>query len=1292
MKRYSNLVALIAAATLGFSCADRIVEEGGGAYYGSPEMISAVIANGIYTYTSLSGEPGDGTRAIHWAAGDSVHFFAITGGNVVNDLGLKAAEDIDGVNASFNLEALLGLNLYVGFYPGRQFEAGTGTNEGRARLAIPAVQTYVAGGIPDKTYPMMTAGSERPLVFKGLAGIIRFDVSGEAGTTVSKLVFRSTGRAMAGNSDWIDSKTATADNKLIFSTSTGIDSVVLSCPNVALGATPVPFYIVVADTIFPMATTEVFIEGSHGRKRYPATQDIKTEINVAKSRSLFYGSFDMQKSFDAHYITGEPLEEGGTTFSQATVVDGSSWLTLSTNAAYKPDGQTQSYYSTASPLYLHLDENLSGAERTATVTAMRSNGSSLTVVVKQQTAVYAGDFGGYGGSSFGSTSDGTNITEDDDSTPFSTELRGASQGFSRQLYVEAVPEYELPGMQFSSSSIASYNGSNKNSGLDATFNYRTLTALAYCANKNRDLNGNGALELEEIKWYLPALNQSIAIWITDTYSKDEPGVWDLTVPYWTSSRSTGIFNVSYLTGAYSDAGISGAETYGVRCVREGVSVNKEHTTLGSILPQEAITVTPKGIAMGDEQSDVNRSVFGGLRIAAHDAKADGTAGVATMSWSQAAGLSATYDNASAVNLTTSSSTGCSQYSEETDGSDKGKWRLPTQREMQTIWLWKEILEERGYDAFVAGGYWTATEAKATSTKAFVADFSAVKTEAAVKTGLNHVRCVSDQFGNYLNPQVEIITPEETRVSIVSVDAFENVFLEETYAGETVEPVPLARGETASYQWVLRSEAPITNLRITAGELVNGSTRISSGLKAFVGYLHAPIDIHNCGGEINPPVDKYYAPASRLFPDPLLELESLASLPANTNQALWVNYTVPRTAPAGDYTGEVTITGAIDGQTFSKKLEVKAKVYNVTLPAEQKLWVSNWFSTEEMRKMNNNQEVIQFTPTYWNLLTLLANIMRDHGQNVYILPFTPTYTRSGGTYTFDFTNFDYAVELLIREGGLRRIEGWFLGAELDTEGGIYIPHLYEYVPFSDNRAKSFLDQYIPALYSHLQSKGWAEMFIQHIYDEPQMPGPYNLIAQYIHNIEPRLKIIEANIMGQQIGYNINIHVPLTQYYQAEVNFYKTFQATAGNELWSYVCCTSPAGLFLNRFVERKLIQSRLLVWVNYRFGYTGFLHWGLNQWQTMSGAAPFSYTENSNEFPAGDSWIVYPDYNKVYSSLRFEAQRDGINDYELLLLLSQTNKAEADRIVRLFVIDHEEFIEDVATFHAARKQLLEALSR
>ncbi|MCS7187267.1 MAG: DUF4091 domain-containing protein, partial [Armatimonadota bacterium] len=74
---------------------------------------------------------------------------------------------------------------------------------------------------------------------------------------------------------------------------------------------------------------------------------------------------------------------------------------------------------------------------------------------------------------------------------------------------------------------------------------------------------------------------------------------------------------------------------------------------------------------------------------------------------------------------------------------------------------------------------------------------------------------------------------------------------------------------------------------------------------------------------------------------------------------------------------------------------------------------------------------------------------------------------------------------------------------------------------------------------------------------------------------------------------------------------------------------------NRLIDYPLIKTRLLHWFNVRYGATGFLHWGWNFWgDVMTGELQ----------SPGDGFIVYPG---PAGSLRMEAQRDGIEDAELL---------------------------------------------
>lgn len=543
------------------------------------------------------------------------------------------------------------------------------------------------------------------------------------------------------------------------------------------------------------------------------------------------------------------------------------------------------------------------------------------------------------------------------------------------------------------------------------------------------------------------------------------------------------------------------------------------------------------------------------------------------------------------------------------------------------------------------------------------------------------------------------------VYCVQLDPLEKVFKEQMYFVENSDTAAVAKGETASFQWVFRSIYPVKNLKIEAGELTDGNRRIPADLKAFVGYVKAPYNCHTCASEQLPQRD-FYDPVSDLFPDPLLDIETV-DVSAISNQPVWVSYAVPRDVSGGVYTADVTISGEINGQTFSLRKQIAAKVYDVTLP-EQTLWVTNWYFPEFLHKMNGGQPVEPYSERYWELLKILANSMRDHGQNTYIIRSRPEFQLadsslpelikteiSGDKYTFDFTHFDKTVEFLIREGGLKRIEGAHLGSKMqgwNSDIGINVPGL-GLRPFRNDTARNYISQFIPALYSHLKNKGWDRMYIQHVADEPSNEPSkvqsYIDFVKYLRSLEPDMQTIEATILGEKAENCVDIHVPIIWYWEKEEAFYQKIQE-AGKEVWFYVSCDDSQGKYANRFYERELIQTRLLHWFNYRYHITGYLHWGLNYWENVSGDAAL-YFDNHSSLPSGDVCIVYPAYGKVYGSIRFEAARDGIADYELLKLLEKKDPAKAAQLATSIIHNYDRYDTNIASFRETRRKLLTWLS-
>ncbi len=147
-------------------------------------------------------------------------------------------------------------------------------------------------------------------------------------------------------------------------------------------------------------------------------------------------------------------------------------------------------------------------------------------------------------------------------------------------------------------------------------------------------------------------------------------------------------------------------------------------------------------------------------------------------------------------------------------------------------------------------------------------------------------------------------------------------------------------------------------------------------------------------------------------------------------------------------------------------------------------------------------------------------------------------------------------------------------------------------------------------------------------------------------------------------------------------------SAGKEVWFYTCLF-PNGSYPNRFVDYPLIKTRVLHWINFKWGFPGYLHWGFNQWR---GGDPFQNLEpphGTSVLPPGDAWIVYPGDRQLLDSIRHEAMRDGVEDFELLTLLAKKDRAMAHEIAEGTVRTFTDYVRDEKIFRAQRLKLLEA---
>lgn len=562
------------------------------------------------------------------------------------------------------------------------------------------------------------------------------------------------------------------------------------------------------------------------------------------------------------------------------------------------------------------------------------------------------------------------------------------------------------------------------------------------------------------------------------------------------------------------------------------------------------------------------------------------------------------------------------------------------------------------------------------------------------------------------------------VSLYSVDPLTKVlrgqFNDALY--EVPHPVKYAQGETASVQMVvLPKSVSLSDVQVQVKTFASGSgAQLSEPKGGWVEFVESR---HN-GEDVSSNLNGGY-----MYPDVILPPKEPRTINQGEFGTYWYDVLIPVGTQPGEYTSEVIVTGTCNGESFTTNLHVSMEVTSVVLE-ESDLLVTNWLFEDRYRHVNGGQECSRTNDpdTFYKLHKLFANTCRDLGQNTYRMdqPMSAMYPRGvdeNGRYKFDFRAFDENVEFLIREGGLKCIEGSHLCTAAGYGGDFGLNMFYWYnestgrferqgtwSDFDDPevwaKAEKHITDFFQALRDHLKEKGWLDMYVQHIGDEPTEQPDKGLknwptwvkFAEAVKKAAPEIKLMDAIDAGcaDKISPYIDIMCPVLHVRQEEQ--YKSMfeeRIAAGRKDWIYTCMF-PQGGFANRFVVQPLLMPRYIHWLNYKLKANGYLHWGLHWWPddilTREKGILGDCSTPGSYFPGGDPYVIYPGYHELYLSIRACAMRDGINDYALLKMAESKNKAAADAIVDRLILGPNTYEQDVAKFREARNELLDILAK
>ncbi len=508
-----------------------------------------------------------------------------------------------------------------------------------------------------------------------------------------------------------------------------------------------------------------------------------------------------------------------------------------------------------------------------------------------------------------------------------------------------------------------------------------------------------------------------------------------------------------------------------------------------------------------------------------------------------------------------------------------------------------------------------------------------------------------------------------------------------------------RNEHVSAQGIVKAREQIANLTVAVGPLKHVETDAALPAECVAWNFVGTILI-----EENTPkyrkTDLVRAAPAR-FPDYLSEATHVA-VEAGRYQAVYVTIRIPNDARAGEYRGEVQFDA--DGRKAA--LPLSLTIFPLTLPEQRHLMVTEWFATNRFKTFHGVASTD--SDAFYAMLGVYARNMADHRQNVFRVPLDliGTTRRSDGRLECDFARFDRWAEVFWSTGRMDLLETGFV-ARFRKGGWSSREIVLRDFPVRDEVAgtsvtlpgREFLPQFLPVLEQHLRERGWLDKTVFHIADEPSNHNimSWREASEFVHRHGPNLKRMDA-IETPHCRDRLEIWVPKLDHYAAWQEAYADARRQ-GNEMWFYTVGIYQAGSYPNKTVDVPLIQSRVLHWLNYRFGLTGYLHWGFNAWTDDPFEAPGQHR--------GDGWHVYPKRDGLLNSLRWEQMRNGIQDYEYLWLLEdrirQMKAGLSDRVAALIdpsqrsieiamrvVRTTADYSNDPNTLYAARRQVIEEL--
>lgn len=476
----------------------------------------------------------------------------------------------------------------------------------------------------------------------------------------------------------------------------------------------------------------------------------------------------------------------------------------------------------------------------------------------------------------------------------------------------------------------------------------------------------------------------------------------------------------------------------------------------------------------------------------------------------------------------------------------------------------------------------------------------------------------------------------------------------------------ARGEYESFQVVIEAPAGgLTNVKVSTSALLGSGQQVISKENVTLyreHYVHLTRGSPDRNGTNRPLGPGWYPDALIPFSaaktgSTRAELRAIPfDLAESSNQPIWVDVFVPRTAKPGQYRGTITVTSSKGSASAS----VVVNVWNFELPLRPSL-----LSAFGIYNDTNSSPQVFYADNKANQRLLLEHKLMP-------VAVDPAAEREFiDRWGLNFSQLEYF--------------------KVASYGNCQQPAAPEVSNLVSLKARHQPD--LP-LYVHLAD------------EVSECPRIFPILKQWARNVRSAgltamltaIPVRELRDDGSGSNRSVaDIWVLLPkQFVSNSADVAAAMQK--GDKAWSYTAIVQDT--FSPKWeVDFAPANYRILGgFLNQVQGLTGLLYWSVNSWAINPTPDPWNnltYRENDSLTPPGEGWLVYPGEKAgtFVPSLRLKWIRKSVEDFEYIEILKRLHRGDwAVGIAKTVAPDWSNWTRDANALEAAHRQLGEEIDR